>query len=103
MILDKTKTIKLAVLLLLGLSVNATAGSDFDAAWAAADELRLQAAEIRNEWKKTTDILDQAKTEHAAGNKDAAMALVAKAHEESVDAIAQAEREKTAWQARVIK
>ena len=103
MILDKVKMIKLAILLSLGLSVNVVAGSDFDAAWVAADELRLQAAEIRNEWRKTANILNQAKIEHAAGNKDAAMALVAKAHEESADALAQAEREKTAWQARVIK
>ncbi len=107
MIINKTSTskfmIKLVIILSVGLSFNAMAGSDFDTAWAAAEDVRLQAAEARNEWRKTADILGQAKVEHAAGNKDAAMALVAKAHQESVDALAQAEREKTAWQARVIK
>jgi len=107
MIINKTSTsnlmIKLIIILSMGLSFNANAGSEFDTAWAAAEDLRLLAAEARNEWRKTADILDQAKAEYAAGNKDAAMALVVKAHEESVDALAQAEREKTAWQARVIK
>ena len=94
---------KLFIILSVTLSFNAMAGSDFESAWAAAEDLRLQAADARNEWRKTANILDQAKAEYAAGNKDAAMVLVAKAHEESVDALAQAEREKTAWQARVIK
>ena len=107
MIKDNTKTMniifKLAILLSLGLSFNVNAGSDFDSAWTAAEELRQQTADIRNEWGNTGKILAQAKAEHAAGNKESAMTLVAQAHEQALDAIAQAEREKSAWQSRVIK
>ena len=111
MINHKPKTMNiifnLAVLLSLGLSFNVNAGSDSDAAfttaWTAADELRQQAADIRNEWRDTGKILKQAKAEQAAGNKQSAMTLVAQAHEQAADALAQAEREKSAWQSRVIK
>ena len=107
MINHMTKTMniifKLAILLSLGLSFNVNAGSDFDSAWTAADKLRQQTADIRNEWRDTGKILAQAKAEQAAGNKDSAMTLVAQAHEQAVDALAQAEREKSAWQSRVIK
>ena len=107
MITDKTKSmnimLKLAILLSLGLSFNVNAGSDFDAAWTAADDLRQQTADIRYEWRDTEKILAQAKAEQAAGNKESAMLLVAEAHEQAADAIAQAKREKSAWQSRVIK
>ncbi|MFT5135656.1 MAG: hypothetical protein ACI8XV_000682 [Arenicella sp.] len=107
MIKDNKKTmnimLKLAIFLSLSLSLNVNASSDFDAAWTAADELRQQTAEIRNEWRDTEKILMQAKAEQAAGNKESAISLVAKAHEQAADAIAQAEREKSAWQSRVIK
>ena len=94
---------KLAILLSLSLSLNVSAASDFDAAWMAADELRQQTASLRNEWRDTEKILAQAKAQQTAGNKESAMALIAKAHEQATDAIAQAKREKAAWQSRVIK
>ena len=76
-------------------------GDDFAEAWSQADNARLEAAKIDNEWGNTGKILEQAKKAHDAGDKDKAMALVATALEESKDALAQAEREKIAWQARV--
>ena len=107
MIINKTNVIKSAFKLIFVLSVafsfNVNAGSDFDSLWRAADELRQQAAQMRNEWRDTAKILGKAKAEYGSGNIESALALVAKAHEQSADAIAQADREKTAWQARVIK
>ncbi|MGI9318810.1 MAG: SoxXA-binding protein [bacterium] len=75
--------------------------NDFAAAWDAADAKRQEAAAVGYEWRDTKKMLKKAKEQAEAGETDAAMKLVAKAHEESSDAIAQAARESTIWQARV--
>ena len=77
--------------------------SDFEARWNEANEKRKAAAAINYEWRDTAEFLETAKKEQVAGNHTAAMALVAQALEQSNDALAQAEREKYLWQARVPK
>lgn len=74
---------------------------DFTAAWDAAEAKRKAAAEVGYEWRDTKKMLKKAKEEAEAGNTEAAMKLVARAHEESEDAIAQQAREASLWQARV--
>ena len=79
----------------------AFAGDDFAAAWDAADAKRKEASTIGYEWRDTGKMLKEAKTEAEAGNKEKAMKLVAKAMEQSADAIAQEARESELWAARV--
>lgn len=74
---------------------------DFTAAWDAAEAKRQEAAGVGYEWRDTKKMLKKAKEEAEAGNTEAAMKLVAQAHEESEDAIAQQAREASLWQARV--
>lgn len=76
---------------------------DFDAAWAAADKKRAEAAALDYEWINTGKLLKKAKEANAKGKTEKAMKLVAKALEQANDAIAQAERESSQWQARVPK
>lgn len=79
----------------------ASTSSEFDKAYAAADALRLQAAALEYEWRDTESFLLEAKNEFVAGNKDVAMQLVNKAHQQAELAITQAKAEKTAWKSRV--
>jgi hypothetical protein len=90
----------IAIFLLLGTgSVNAN--EEFNAAWDAADARRMDAAAVEYEWRDTGKILKKAKAAAEEGDIEAAMKLVAKAHEQSEDAIAQQAREAGLWQARV--
>ena len=91
----------LASVLAASVSFGATASEDFDAAWAEADAKRQEAAAVGFEWRDTKKTLDAAKKAAEEGDMDKAMQLVAKALEESSDAIAQEKRESTLWQARV--
>lgn len=77
--------------------------ADFDALWNEANEKRKAVAAINYEWRDTGEFLETAKKEQAAGNHTVALALIAKALEQGSDALAQAEREKDLWQARVPK
>lgn len=79
------------------------APDDFDAAYAAADKKRAEAAAIDYEWINTGKLLKKAKQAQAEGKTEKAMKLVAQALEQANDAIAQAERESSQWQARVPK
>jgi hypothetical protein len=76
-------------------------GTEFDNAFAQANKLRMQAAELKFEWVNTEKYLLDAKKEFANGNTDAALLLVKKAHTESELAIKQAHTEATAWKSRV--
>ena len=93
----KKMTLVIGVLLISG-HVNA---DDFAMKWDEADAKRQQAAELGYEWRDTKKLLKSAKSESEAGNADQAMALVAQALEQSNDAIAQSQREKEIWAARV--
>lgn len=81
----------------------ASGSEDFAAAWEAADAKRKEAAAVGYEWRDTKKFLKKAKAEHEAGNTEVAMALVARALEESKDAIAQEAREANLWADRVLK
>jgi hypothetical protein len=90
----------IAISMLLGTgSVNAN--EEFNAAWDAADARRMDAAAVGYEWRDTSKMLGQAKAAAEEGDIGSAMKLVAKAHEQSEDAIAQQAREADLWQARV--
>ena len=80
-----------------------SSSDDFNTAWEAADAKRKEAAAVGYEWRDTKKFLKKAKSEHEAGNTEAAMKLVAKAHEEAEDAIAQHAREADLWASRVLK
>ncbi len=77
------------------------AGDEFEAAWQAADDKRKEAAGMKSEWRDTKKMLDKAKQAAEKGDMDAAMSLVAMAHEQAADGIAQAEREAVIWITRV--
>jgi len=79
----------------------AAAGGDFAAAWEAADARRKEAGKLGAEWRDTGKMLDQARKASDKGEADKAMKLVAKAQEQSEDAIAQYERESAQWATRV--
>jgi hypothetical protein len=91
-------TITLSLLLGLG---NVSANEEFTAAWDAADARRQDASAVGYEWRDTKKILGQATAAAGEGDLEKAMKLVAKAHEQSEDAIAQQAREAELWQARV--
>lgn len=75
----------------------------FERRLAEAEQLRLEAAAAGAEWLQTGSLLEQARDQAAAGDMDAALALVDKAHFQAEAALLQAEYESTAWQNRVIK
>ena len=87
--------------LILAASFTAFASEDFNAAWEAADAKRAEAGKAGFEWRDTGKMLKQAKEAAEGGDMEAAMKLVAKAQEQSEDALAQGEREANLWQARV--
>jgi hypothetical protein len=75
----------------------------FEQRLAEAEHLRAEAAAAGAEWLQTGNLLEQAREEAAAGDLDAALALVDKARFQAEAALRQAEYESTAWQDRVIK
>ena len=89
------------VLAIVAASCSTFASEDFNAAWEAADAKRAEAGKAGFEWRDTAKMLSQAKEAAEGGDMDAAMKLVAKAHEQSEDALAQGKREANLWQARV--
>ena len=95
------KIVPAIVIVLLVFTGSAFSNEEFDAAWDAADARRMDAAAVGFEWRDTGKILGQAKAAAEEGDLEAAMKLVAKAHEQSEDAIAQQAREAELWQSRV--
>ena len=91
----------LTLLLFAGYSVLATGSEDFKADWQAADTKRQEASALGYEWKDTKKILKRARKAAEAGENEKAMELVAKALEQSEDAIAQQAREARLWINRV--
>lgn len=101
--MNRFVTIKIALLTgLLQISPLVLA-DDFAMKWDEAEAKRVEAAELGYEWRDTGKILKSAKSESEAGNTESAMKLVAQALEQSADAIAQYQREKESWAARVPK
>lgn len=78
-------------------------GHGFQEAWDAAESKRVEAAAAGVEWRDTGKMLADAKAAYEKGDKDAAKALVKKAHKQSKAALAQGAREKDLWKTRVPK
>lgn len=78
-------------------------GDTFDAQIAAAERLRVEAAEAGYEWLETAELLEQARNAADGGNLDEALALVDKARFQAKAAIKQAENEGEAWRSRVVR
>ena len=97
----KIKSLLIAILASGFLFSSAWASDEFNVAWEAADAKRKDAAGVGYEWRDTGKMLADAKSSAEAGDMEKAMKLVAKAHEQSEDAIAQQAREANLWQARV--
>jgi hypothetical protein len=75
----------------------------FERRLAEAEQLRLEAAAAGAEWLQTGSLLEQARDQAAAGDMDAALALVDKAQFQAQAALRQADYESAAWRNRVIK
>lgn len=88
---------------LLSVAGCAAEPSEFETQFAAAERLRLEAAEARYEWLETAQLLEQARNEADADNLDEALALVDKARLQAETAIIQAKNEGDAWQSRVVR
>ena len=93
----------IAIVVLAAALTAAGCTTAFDRQLAEAEQLRLEAAAAGAEWLQTEALLDQARDEAAAGETDAALALVDRARFQAEAALRQAEHESTAWQNRVIK
>ena len=97
----KIKSLLIAIVASGFLFSSSWANEEFNAAWEAADSKRKEAAAVGYEWRDTKKMLKKVKATAEEGDIEKAMKLVAKAHEQSEDAIAQQAREANLWQARV--
>ncbi|MBS0246674.1 MAG: hypothetical protein JSR61_08630 [Proteobacteria bacterium] len=98
--------IRLAVILsVAGLTTAALAASadDFKAALAKAEAANKQAGALKNQWTTTKDALKAAKKAADGGKFDEAVAHANQAEALAKASIAQAEAEKTAWTAAVVR
>ena len=96
------KKLCLPVVLSFGLLFSAVGHSDdFAVAWEAADQARKEAGKVGYEWRDTAKLLKKAQAAAEKGEMAKAMKLVAQAHEQAEDGIAQAARESELWMARV--
>ena len=77
--------------------------SEFERRYNEAERLHIAAAAKGFEWLATSDLLEQARAEAAAGNEEAALALVERARFAANAALQQADREAEAWKRRVLK
>jgi len=68
-----------------------------------AEAARSRAAELRIEWLKTGDLIDEAKKLAEAGDLQQAAERAELALQQGELAVTQAERESTAWQRRVVR
>jgi hypothetical protein len=76
---------------------------DFAAELAAAEQLRVAAANAGAEWIATAGLLHSAKQDAEAGSMETACALLEQAVFEARSALAQARREADAWRTRVVR
>ncbi len=76
---------------------------EFEARFAEAEALRMQAERAGSEWLETGKLLSEARLEAEQGNREAALKLVERARFEARMAVEQAEAESAAWRERVIR
>lgn len=99
----KTFYVAFTAVVCIVFSTFSIASTEFDTAWQEADKLRLESAAVNHEWTTAKKLLKNAKEAQTKGETDKAMKLVAKAKQQSLNALAQYDREKTAWKSRVPK
>jgi hypothetical protein len=81
----------------------AATDADFKAAYAAADAANKEAFALRNQWTVTATALTDAKKAADAGNFDKAVAAAKEAEALAKASVYQANSEKEAWKAEVIR
>jgi hypothetical protein len=77
--------------------------ANFAAEFAAAEQLRVAAANAGAEWIETAGLLNSAKHDAEAGSMDTACALLDQAVFQARTALAQAQREADTWRNRVVR
>ena len=90
-------------LIAMATPVLAATGADFKAAYAAADAANKEAFALRNQWTVTATALTEAKKAADAGDFDKAIAAAKEAEALAKASIFQANSEKEAWKAEVIR
>jgi hypothetical protein len=81
----------------------AATDADFKAAYAAADAANKEAFALRNQWTVTATALAEAKKAADAGDFDKAIAAAREAEALAKASVYQANSEKEAWKAEVIR
>ena len=81
----------------------AATDADFKTAYAAADAANKEAFALRNQWTVTATALTEAKKAADAGDFDKAIAAAKEAEALAKASIFQANSEKEAWKAEVIR
>ena len=81
----------------------AATDADFKAAYAAADAANKEAFALRNQWTVTATALTDAKKAADAGDFDKAIAAAREAEALAKASVYQANSEKEAWKAEVIR
>jgi hypothetical protein len=81
----------------------AATDADFKAAYAAADAANKEAFALRNQWTVTATALTEAKKAADAGDFDKAVAAAKEAEALAKASVFQANSEKQAWKAEVIR
>ena len=81
----------------------AATDADFKAAYAAADAANKEAFALRNQWTVTATALTEAKKAADAGDFDKAVAAAKEAEALAKASVFQANSEKQAWKAEIIR
>ena len=94
-----------AVLLFASISLApaANTAADFQSALGAAEAAEKAAGALKNQWTTTEDVLTAAKKAAAAGDYDTAVRFANHAEALAKASIAQANEQKNAWRAAVVR
>ena len=90
-------------LIAMAMPALAATDADFKTAYAAADAANKEAFALRNQWTVTATALTEAKKAADAGDFDKAIAAAKEAEALAKASIFQANSEKEAWKAEVIR
>jgi hypothetical protein len=91
------------IAMLTAMPALAATDADFKAAYAAADAANKEAFALRNQWTTTATALTEAKKAADAGDFDKAIATAKEAEALAKASVYQANSEKEAWKAEVIR
>jgi hypothetical protein len=91
------------IAMLTAMPALAATDADFKAAFAAADAANKEAFALRNQWTVTATALTEAKKAADAGDFDQAIAAAKEAEALAKASVYQANSEKEAWKAEIIR